>query len=524
MLCSPFAADISNSRLWQTLLCVAVVLLALISVHAENISVCEVGCDYTSITAGIAVANPGDILEVSSGTYSENVDVTKPITLLGIDTGSGRPVVNASYRGSAMILSADGVMVDGFELRSAVGNPFIEWAGINVVSSNNVISNNLALDNDNGILLSGSANNTITGNNATSNTNGIRLKGSNSNNLSANYLSSNNWGLIAESSADNILDGNRATNNDYGILLISSEGNALKDNLMYENSYNFGADGLNDVSVSNLVDNKPIYFLIGASGNMIDSSSRAGTVYCFDCSNLTIKDLTMDNNQNGIFLSNTTHSNLANNRLINNSYGIRLVFSSKNIIRNSELSYNLFDGLNLDSSDNNTIESIRAFWNNDYGLRAFYSNNNSMITNKISNNNNGIAINYSRDNLISRISISSNTNNGLMLRNSSYNNISLSALNKNLRGAWLIHSSQNDIENNDISANVEGIRLEFSENNNVTKNKIRENSYGIFYDAMFTNIMSDNSMLGNEKDQEDFVSSTTGRAPVAHISHKSKKK
>jgi hypothetical protein len=61
---------------------------------------------------------------------------------------------------------------------------------------------------------------------------------------------------------------------------------------MSDNRNNFGVYGLfdNDIDTSNLVDGKPIYYLVSASGTVIDSSSNAGTVYCINCDNVTIKD------------------------------------------------------------------------------------------------------------------------------------------------------------------------------------------------------------------------------------------
>lgn len=136
MFHSAFAGDISNRRLWRVFLCAAAAMLAVCLAHAENITICEEGCSYVNITAGIAAAKPGDTLEVHSGIYRENINVTKPIALLGINTEKGRPVVDASYKGSAIILSADGVKVDGFELRSiltinAVG-PLIFLASLSI--------------------------------------------------------------------------------------------------------------------------------------------------------------------------------------------------------------------------------------------------------------------------------------------------------------------------------------------------------------------------------------------------------
>jgi len=58
---------------------------------------------------------------------------------------------------------------------------------------------------------------------------------------------------------------------------------------MSGNRYNFETLGKsyshfnNDIDTSNLVDGKPIYYLVGASGTVVDSSSNAGIVYCINC-------------------------------------------------------------------------------------------------------------------------------------------------------------------------------------------------------------------------------------------------
>ena len=54
---------------------------------------------------------PGDIIVVRSSIYHENVNVTKQLTLSGIDTGSGKPVVDAGG-GSAITLSADEITLE----------------------------------------------------------------------------------------------------------------------------------------------------------------------------------------------------------------------------------------------------------------------------------------------------------------------------------------------------------------------------------------------------------------------------
>jgi parallel beta-helix repeat protein len=246
------------------------------------------GADFTMIQDAIDAASPGDTIEVYSGTYYENVNVTKQLTLQGVDTGMGQPVVDAGESGSGITLLADGIALENFE----VINSGYYWrdAGITVISSNNAISDNNVSANLNGISLLNSSSNTISGNIA-------------SNNLR------------------------------YGIHLAYSSNNILINNHMFENSYNFGLEGQNDkdfdndIDTSNTVDGKNIYFLLNASDTIIDSASNAGTVYCINCDSIIVKDLNLTHNGCGIYFFKTNNSISQNNSLLNNEKGIFIEYS-----------------------------------------------------------------------------------------------------------------------------------------------------------------------------------------------------
>jgi parallel beta-helix repeat protein len=175
----------------------------------------------------------GDTILVYNGTYYENVNVTKQLTLRGI----GMPLVNASGRGNAIMLATDGISLEGF---TAIGGGYsYREAGIKVISNNNTLIGNDASNNygqesasGKGIYLVSSSNNTLIGNNANGNKDyagvGIRLEYSNNNILSSNNANRNDGiGISMESSNNNTLIGNNAS-----IDLRSSSNNTLSATLL----------------------------------------------------------------------------------------------------------------------------------------------------------------------------------------------------------------------------------------------------------------------------------------------------
>ncbi len=86
---------------------------------AATYTVCPSGCDYTRIQAAINATDPGDTIEVHSGTYYEHVNVNKQLILNGVDTGGDKPVVDASGNDSAITLSANAITLDGFTVTNS---------------------------------------------------------------------------------------------------------------------------------------------------------------------------------------------------------------------------------------------------------------------------------------------------------------------------------------------------------------------------------------------------------------------
>jgi parallel beta-helix repeat protein len=152
------------------------------------------GANYTRIQDAINDSNDGDTILVHSGTYYESLGVYKQLILRGVDTGGGKPVVNASRSDSptgAIDLNAGNSVLEGFTVTGAVYHEFYYSAGIRVDSRNNQIRNNTVSNNPNGITLYLSNNNTLSGNNVSNNDIGIYLFVSNNNTLNGNDASKN---------------------------------------------------------------------------------------------------------------------------------------------------------------------------------------------------------------------------------------------------------------------------------------------------------------------------------------------
>jgi len=287
-----------------------------------------------------------------------------------------------------------------------------------LVNSTNIVVQNLTLTrNGQGLLLVYTENATIINNNITHNTEGILLSWSSKNTVIANNLAENNQtGISLYLSWNNNITANNITRNDYGVSLFTSSKNMLRSNSIANNTYNFKviarawmglSDFVNDVDASNTVDGKPICYWI----NMRDLSVPldVGYVGLINCTNITVKNLNLTKNNEGILLAYTTNSIITRNNIANNGDGVQLYFSSKNGIFENNITYHEHDGIGLDSSSNNNITANNIV-NNDCGIYLDESSNNSILANNITNNDGGIWLFKSSSNRLYHNSFLNNMN------------------------------------------------------------------------------------------------------------------
>ncbi len=282
--------------------------------------------------------------------------------------------------------------------------------------------------------------------------------------------------LIAErymgmTCSNNKLSGNTVTNNDYGISISSSSNNVLRDNSMNNNTRNFGVQSkyANDVDVSNTVDGKPIIYWVNQRDRTVPSD--AGYVALVNCAHITVQNLNLANNGQGVILFSTTDSTITNNHITNTGSGIYIQESSSNTISGNNLA------------------------NNGYGIRGQAPSNNNISSNNLTNNKNGIYFTgASENNVISRNSVTANTEDGIHLWGSRNTDIDGNTITNNTENGIIFFESQdNRIIGNTIIGNGIGIKFWFdASNNSASDNYIANNAIGVLVDDSF-----DNNIVGN---------------------------
>lgn len=258
--------------------------------------------------------------------------------------------------------------------------------GIHIMSSsyNNITGNNVTSNEWVGIRLDMSVNSTITNNDVRSNNDtGIHLYWlSNDNIITDNNVSNNgNNGICIEGtmfgpSKNNIITNNKVSSNDgYGIYLSwSSTNNITNNNLVNDGVFIYGNQvshyNSHTIPDNNIVNDNPLLYYKDCSGIIIEGIP-IGQLILANCTDITVKNLQINNTDVGIEVARSTSINITDNNVsLSNEYGIYLRDSvnsyifHNNIINNAKQAY---DNRN-DNYWDNGYPSGGNYWSDYYGV------------------------------------------------------------------------------------------------------------------------------------------------------------
>jgi len=375
--------------------------------NASNVSLSSatiyVPDDYAKIQWAVDAANLGDTIIVRDGTYTENVNVNKRLTIES-ENGSAKTIVQAANPSDHVFeVTADYVNISGFTVKGAWGEHPYYPAGIYLHGTylykkieHCNICENIVSNTYHGINLHDSSNNSLTGNTALNTGFGIGMTRSSNNSLTNNTVSNTgHHGIYFYLSSNNILRGNTMSGSGINLDIYGHELSQFT----------------HDIDTSNKVNGKSVQYLVDKEGLVIDSSWDVGYLGVVNCTRITVNDLTLNNNGQGVLLVYSNDSRIKNINASHNRWGIFLWHSSNNTLTNNSVLNNV-DGISLSGCLGNTLNNNTARSNYRGIFLAGGSSENTLSDNTLSDNSYGICLStFSNNSAIYSNNFINNTDN-----------------------------------------------------------------------------------------------------------------
>jgi parallel beta-helix repeat protein len=445
------------------------------------------GKQYATLSAALMAANAGDTINVSPGTYSEQLTIAKsgiklvaqPTTSTSNDVIITDPGVSGSVRGALIDITATNVKVTGFQ--------------INGTSSDPNLFDDILIYNGGSATIS---NNTILGpTNPTNTLYGIGIQ------VGDSQLGGTAGAGTAKINGDSISQYFGA-----GILVDGSGANA-----------SIGTGGANTItgSTTSTVAQYGVQVSRGASArvqdntisNNVNSAGNSGGIFFFEVSSAVAAGNTVSDNSYGVLVQSSTGSNfgiqVVQNTVTRSGFaGIDVLSSSSVEVENNSVSGSVItaqnpggNGIALGFSSNIEVEGNCSFSNSSDGIYVFKGSGNLILNNNSFDNTdgaNGIFLEQSTCNWVLFNTTWGNDLNGIKVLGGSGNNLWLGNSHGNAQdGILLQNTTWTTIVGNEIRSNGgNGVELMNSSNTLIAFNVITHNgTQPILVDALSTNVV-----------------------------------
>jgi len=412
-------------------------ITAAVSADSDSIYVdASGGGNFTTIQDAINAASAGSTIIVRDGTYTENIEVNKSVTIASENGTSAAIVKAASASTDAISITADNVTISGLTVTGATG--------------------------------SGKC--------------GILVKSVADCNLSGNVVSGNNRGISLSKATDSMLTGNTMYNNTWNFVVAGSDSSQYTHN----------------IDTTNLVDGKPIYYWVDEHDRV--APEGAGCFVAAKCTNITVRDHAFSGQYYGVLLAYTQNSLVENVTTEKCYYGINIVGSGNNRIERCNLTSNQYGirtytinttisgsivnantyGISLSGASNNTIWDNTVNDNSQYGIYVRdASNDNLLVNNTVNRSGTGVSVQESIGNTIVNNTANEGSTGYYIMRSAN---------------TTLIN---NTAERNNDGIYMHGDPYGWSENCLVSGNTVKNNTnYGIFVRAR-NSIFEENIVSGS---------------------------
>lgn len=331
-------------------------LVSLNSSHCNTITYCSDRIDLTE--------SNGNLIKNNKLATGESLAETNYWFNRTVRAGSGRNIIveNVLTNGSICVGGEPRVYSDG----NVVANNTLDGGSIVVWGSHNVVSQNRIFGTEEAVHISGvqadEGNNTVSLNEITNSTVGLGVY-SGKNEVSENVIRFNNLGMYVMG-LNNTFTGNTISGNTHGIFMRSAN-NTLRDNRLDENDLGFictlyasSFGPYNDIDTSNTINGKPIYYLFNQTDLNINPSTfpNVGYLGLVECRNITVRNLILTGNGEGLMLSQCVNCSVEGNTLEHNMVAVQAYANDTSISGN--IVFNNWHGMTLGGDCNHVAGNL----------------------------------------------------------------------------------------------------------------------------------------------------------------------